>query len=90
MITKDQKNVIKAIPEVTGIKCHRDGTVTAFHSYFYHGISAEGIWQKVLEVVPNAVKIGSGDHFHDFVGGSKAGSATDSYVWVKFIIPDEE
>lgn len=70
------------------ITFHRDGTITAKWGYYYrHGRTPEYYEARIKSVFPGATVIGSGDHWHEFVGGAKAGSSQDSYMWVKFKIP---
>lgn len=69
----------------------RNGVFTLKKSYFW-GFTRSG--RDVLEPVvkkhvPNAVIVDSGNHFHAFVGSAKAGSAQDSYFWIKFTVPQE-
>jgi hypothetical protein len=64
---------------------HKDGSVTAKWSYFYHfDRSPEKYAEMIKTKFPEAHIIETGDHYHDFVGGSKVGSATSSYMWVRF------
>jgi len=90
MVTKNQKDMLRGIDGVSGIKCHRDGTVTAFHSYFYRTMTRLDLWERILKVFSNAKRVEDGDHYHDFVGGSKAGGSTDSYIWVRFELPTDK
>ncbi len=65
----------------------RKGVYTAKWSYFYrHGRTPEGLAEVVLAKFPNASIIEKGDHWHGFVGGARAGSAQDSYMWVRFTL----
>jgi hypothetical protein len=67
-----------------------NGQFKYWRSYFYsHGMTPENLMSYVKSKIPNAVMIDSGDHFHDFVGGTKSGSSQDSYMWVTFTIPEK-
>ena len=56
-------------------------------SYFYGFTSnADKLIARVKEKIPNSIITGSGNHWHQFVGGAKSGSAKDSYLWVTFTI----
>jgi hypothetical protein len=61
------------------------GTYTAKWCYFYrNGMTQEKYIDRIKGKFPNAKILESGDHWHSFVGGAKAGSSQDSYIWVKF------
>jgi len=65
----------------------RKGIVTAKRSYFYsHGYSEDKMAEAILTVFPTATIVEKGNHWHEFCGGAKAGSAKDSYFWVKFTV----
>lgn len=57
-----------------------------YHVSYFYGFtkSADGLIDLVKSRVPNAQILDSGNHYHEFVGGAKSGSAKDSYLWVKF------
>lgn len=58
-------------------------------SYFWSvDGGVDGLAKRVKERIPDVVFTGNGNHFHQFVGGAKSGSAKDSYVWVTFTIPE--
>ena len=59
-----------------------------WHKSYYLGMtqSAQPLVAKVTEKIPNAIIIDSGNHYHNFVGGAKSGSAQDSFLWVKFTV----
>ena len=61
-----------------------------FHSSYYWGVTtgAEKLVAFVKEKLPEAVIVEFGNHFHEFVGGAKSGSAQDSFKWVTFTLPD--
>jgi len=63
-----------------------------YWSSYYWGFSknADSLIAKVKEKIPAAVIVDSGNHFHDFVGGAKSGSAKDSYLWVTFTVADAD
>lgn len=88
MITKAQKATMKnGIAGIDGFKFHGDGTITAWHSYFYGiGMSPEVAADFIREEFPDITVLDSGNHYHNFVGGAKSGSAKDSFIWVKFKI----
>ncbi len=67
----------------------RKGIFTAKRSYFY-GITKpiQPYIDKVIELIPNAEIVDSGNHFHAFCGGAKSGSAKDSFYWVSFKLKD--
>jgi len=68
---------------------HRDGTITAKWEYFYRfGRTPEKYAEKIERTFPGVEIIDTGDHFHDFVGGAKPGSAKSSYMWVRFKVND--
>lgn len=63
----------------------RHGVFTVKKSYFYrNGMTAGGLWDRVQAKIAAAQLVDCGDHWHEFVGGAKSGSAKDSYFWVKF------
>lgn len=58
------------------------GLFTVHEGYFYrHGRSEEDLAHKVLEVLPEAKIIDSGDHYANFNGG--ASIRRSSHFWVK-------
>ena len=66
----------------------RNRNFVAKWSYFYrHGMTEEALSEKVKRLLPSAIIIESGDHLHGFVGGAKAGSSQDSYMYVEFALP---
>ena len=67
----------------------RNGIFTVKKSYFW-GISKNGEEQAetVKSLIPQAMIIDYGNHFHGFVGGAPAGSPNSSYYYVKFTIED--
>ena len=88
MITKAQKLAMKnGIAGIDGFKFRKDGTITAWHSYFY-GIemSPEVVVGFIREEFPDITILDSGSHYNSFVGGAKSGSSKDSFIWVKFKI----
>jgi hypothetical protein len=67
---------------------HKDGTITAKWGYFYvMGRSPEGYMNIIKNRFPGVEIVDRGDHYHDFVGGAKVGSAKSSYMWVRFKLP---
>lgn len=67
------------------------GKFKYWRSYFYrHGTSPQTLVEHVKRNIPNAVIISSGDHWHDFVGSAKSGSAKDSYMFVTFTVETPE
>lgn len=64
------------------------GVFKYWKSYFYrHGMTVAKLEEHVKLKFPNAVITNGGDHWHSFCGGAKSGSAQDSHMWVKFVIP---
>lgn len=57
-----------------------------YHQSYYWGFtdSADKLVEKVKAAIPSAKIIDSGNHWHEFVGGAKSGSAKDSFLWVTF------
>ena len=82
MITKEQKKELKQ--KFKYIKFHRDGSATIMYSYYWRPRNYDSILNALKDIHPNAFIISSGDHYHDFVGGSETGSSTSSYIWVRF------
>jgi hypothetical protein len=63
------------------------GVFRYHNSYFYpYGKTEETLVRLVKDKIPTANIIDSGNHYHDFVGGAKSGSAKDSFFWVTFSI----
>jgi hypothetical protein len=63
------------------------GAFRYHRSYFYsNNMSPEALVRLVKSKIPEAVIVDSGDHWHEFVGGAKSGSAKDSFMWVKFTV----
>lgn len=76
---------------IDGFKFHKDGTITAWHSYFYGiGMTTEVVADFIREEFPDITVLDSGNHYHKFVGGAKSGSSQDSFIWVKFKINGED
>jgi hypothetical protein len=69
---------------------HKDGTFTVMQGYFYRNETPKHLAECVVENLENhAIKVSivdTGDHWHEFVGGSPVGSATSSYIWAKFVV----
>jgi hypothetical protein len=88
---KQVKEFIEACHAVThaSVSCSK-GIFTVKKSYFYGGGKALDSLRWLVESIPDIKIVESGDHWHSFVGGAKAGTAKDSYVWVKFTIVDKE
>lgn len=66
------------------------GIFTVKNSYYW-GMFSDGetkLADFIKSKLPNAQIIDKGNHYHDFVGGAKSGSAQDSYFWVKFTLPE--
>lgn len=71
------------------VKKHK-GVFTYWVTYHWNCTgTADKLVAHVMEKIPNAVIVDSGNHFHSFVGGAKSGTAQDSFLWVKFTIPEE-
>jgi hypothetical protein len=65
----------------------RNNVFTVKKSYYWgFSKSGETYANKVKEIIPEAKIIDFGNHFASFKGGAKAGSAGDSYFYVKFTI----
>jgi len=65
----------------------KDGSFVAKKSYFYRmGLDTDKLKTRLLELIPEAIVIDTGDHWHAFRGGCKSGSSQDSYMWVQFKI----
>ncbi len=64
--------------------------VFRYHLSYYWGMTkdASKLEEKVMNTFPNAVIEQSGNHYHEFVGGAESGSAKDSFLWVKFTLPE--
>lgn len=89
MNTEIKKQIVEAAEGLGyGVKFNnKSKTFKVCRSYFYHhGLTGEGVASKFSAVFTGATLVGSGDHFHSFVGGAKAYSAKDSYVWAEFSI----
>jgi hypothetical protein len=63
----------------------RNGEYTVKKSYYW-GIDSDGstLANKVKKIIPEAIVTDYGNHWHPFVGGAKAGSPKDSYLYCKF------
>jgi len=65
------------------------GQFMYWKSYYYgFSITADKLSEHVMASIPNAIITGSGNHWHEFVGNAKSGTAKDSYLWVTFTIKD--
>jgi hypothetical protein len=91
-ITGKTKKIIEtALKDYTDrLVFHKDGTVTAMLGYYYKNCGSHGEMERAVKAIPGVSIIDVGDHYHDFVGGSRVGSATSSYTWVKFQIKVKE
>lgn len=58
-------------------------------SYFDRGPRILASMLERIKKIDGIEVIDSGDHWHSFVGGAKAGSAQDSYVWITFTVKDK-
>lgn len=69
---------------------HKDGTFTVMRGYYYRNETPIRLAERVVENLENhAIKVSivdTGDHWHEFVGGSSVGSSTSSYIWAKFAV----
>jgi hypothetical protein len=84
-----KRSDVKEAVSANAFTFHKDGTVTAKWGYFYRfEKTPEKYAEYVKAKVPGAKIIEVGDHYHDFVGGAKTGSAKSSYMWVKFMVGD--
>lgn len=80
-----RKNVEMLLPSADRVVFHRDGTKTAMIGYFYRSIADPKFDRLTKEIQAiGGLILDSGDHYHDFVGGSEVGSTTSSYLWIKF------
>ena len=76
---------IKKALDTNHVSRKKDGSYRYWVSYFYsNGLSSEKLVEAVKREIPNAVIIDNGDHWHDFVGGAKSGTARDSFMYVIF------
>ena len=87
-MNKETKQQIVEAAETLGYGVkfnNKTGTFKVCRSYFYHhGLTAELVARKFSAAFTGATLVGSGDHSHAFVGGAKAYSSQDSYVWAEF------
>jgi hypothetical protein len=85
--TRDIRERVENLGAIVTI--HRNGSITAKWTYFYRGgRSAESCVEKICGEFgrEKVTIIDSGDHWHVFVGGAKAGGPKDSYFWVHFAV----
>lgn len=64
-----------------GKDCYR-----ACWGYFYRRQAPSNPAIRVANVLPSAVVLEEGDHWHSFVGSAETGSPQSSFVWVDFRI----
>ena len=81
-------NTVSVLLDVKPERIRKSKGVFRYHQSYFYGVtkSADALVNRVKEKIPNAIIIDSGNHFHEFVGGAKSGSAQDSYLWVKFTV----
>lgn len=98
MKTSELQKIFDCVDVKVDVLSKRGDVFSAKRSYYW-GISSsgEGFKDKIvkaLEANDGRIKIEVvefGNHAHSFVGSAKAGSAQDSYFWVKFkIVPNNE
>lgn len=58
-------------------------------SYFSGGERLLNSMLERVKKIDGIIVMDSGDHWHSFVGGAKAGSAQDSYVWITFTLKEK-
>ena len=63
------------------------GQFKYWRSFFYRGQgTSHGLVDFIKAKIPTAEITNHGEHWHEFVGGAKSGSAQDSFWWVTFKI----
>lgn len=84
MIAKDIRLALCGVFDTFSL---RKGEYLIKKSYYW-GLDSDGstLANKVKKILPEAEVIDYGNHWHPFVGGAKAGSAKDSYLYCKFKI----
>lgn len=76
-----------ALSHSADVVSYSKGVYTAKKSYFW-GFTQDGssFADKIVNMIPNAVMLDYGNHYHGFVGGAKTGGPKDSYFYVKFTV----
>lgn len=68
----------------------RNGEIKAIMGYYYRDNEKFNAMRDAISGFYGAEIIDSGDHWHEFVGGSRVGTANSSYMWVTFKLHQPE